>query len=48
MARPQDEDREDNLQLWRVAANKVNNLLRTADKEWALDLGGFKNNMRQK
>jgi hypothetical protein len=39
MARPQDADGEDSLQLWRVAANKVNKQLQTADKEWASSLG---------
>jgi hypothetical protein len=36
---PQDAGGEDSLQLWGVAANKLNKQLRSADKEWASSLG---------
>jgi hypothetical protein len=34
----EDVEGEDSLQLWRVAVNKLNKQLRTADKEWASSL----------
>jgi hypothetical protein len=39
MARPQVADRGDGLQIWRVAANIMNNLLLTADEGWSYSLG---------
>jgi hypothetical protein len=39
MACPQNADRENSPQLWRVAANKENKQLQTAEKEWASSLG---------
>jgi hypothetical protein len=38
MVHPQSADGEDNLQLWQVAANKLNKQLQTADKECASSL----------
>jgi hypothetical protein len=35
MVHPQDGDGEDSLQVWRVAVNKLNEQLQTADKGWA-------------
>jgi hypothetical protein len=39
MARPQVADGGDSLQFWRVAANMLNKLSRTADKGWSFSLG---------
>jgi hypothetical protein len=39
MARPQVADGGNGLQIWRVAANILNNQSRTADKGWASSLG---------
>jgi hypothetical protein len=39
MARPQVADRGDGLQMWRVAANILNNQSRTADSWWSSSLG---------
>jgi hypothetical protein len=39
VARRQVADREDGLQMWRVAANILNNQLRTADSGWSSELG---------
>jgi hypothetical protein len=39
MARPQVADREDTLQIWRVATNILNKQSRTADKGWPSTLG---------
>jgi hypothetical protein len=39
MVRPQVVDGGDGLQLWRVAANKMNKHSRAADKEWSSSLG---------
>jgi hypothetical protein len=39
MARPQVADAGHGLQIWRVAANKLNNQSRTADKVWSSSLG---------
>jgi hypothetical protein len=38
MARPQLEDRGDGLQMWRVAANTLNEQSRTAYKGWCYSL----------
>jgi hypothetical protein len=39
MARPQVADGGNTLQVWRVAANILNKLWRTADKGWPSSLG---------
>jgi hypothetical protein len=39
MARPQVADGAEGLQIWRVAANILNNQSRTADKGWPSSLG---------
>jgi hypothetical protein len=39
MARPQVADGGDGLQVWMVAANKLNKLSRTADRGWPSSLG---------
>jgi hypothetical protein len=39
MARPRVADREDGLQIWRVAANILNKQSRTADRGWSSSLG---------
>jgi hypothetical protein len=39
MARPQVADGGDALQVWRVAANILNNQSRTADKRWSSSFG---------
>jgi hypothetical protein len=39
MARPRVADREDGLQIWRVAANILNNQSQTADSGWSNSLG---------
>jgi hypothetical protein len=41
MARPQIADGGDALQSWRAAANILNKLSRTTDKEWSSRLGGL-------
>jgi hypothetical protein len=39
MARPRVADRGDGLQIWRVAANILNQQSRTADSGWSSSLG---------
>jgi len=39
MARPELADGENDLQVWRVAANTLNKQLRTGDKVWSTHLG---------
>jgi hypothetical protein len=39
MSRPRVAGREDGLQIWRVAANILNNHSRTADRGWPSSLG---------
>jgi hypothetical protein len=39
MARPRVADRGDSLQIWRIAANKLNMQSRTADSGWSSSLG---------
>jgi hypothetical protein len=51
MARPQDADGGNALQVWRVAANILNKQSRTADKGWSSSLGigrGANNSSPQK